>query len=125
MKVLFIDDDTDDTDVLCRALKEVYFEAECLIANDGLTALKILRSEVLPDVIFLDIRMPRMSGKEILLHIKNNYKLSQIPIVIYSSTIHSPQIDEYKKLGADDVIKKQVKFEDVCKALQMVIKKFI
>jgi CheY-like chemotaxis protein len=123
MVVLCIDDDPEDTDFFCEALKAVSPEAQCLIANDGLTALKILRSELHPDVIFLDINMPRMSGRELLIQIKKNYKWSQLPIIIYSTNILPRDADSYKMLGAQDVLKKHVKFGDICNALQVILKK--
>jgi CheY-like chemotaxis protein len=123
MVILCIDDDRDDTDFFCEALKCVSPEAQCLVANDGLTALKVLRSEIHLDLIFLDINMPRMSGREVLIQIKKNYKWSQIPIIIFSTTILPKEADDYKKLGAHDVVRKEAKFKDLCHALHVIIKK--
>jgi CheY-like chemotaxis protein len=123
MIILCIDDDPDDTDFFCDAIKVVNPQAKCVTANDGLSALKVLRSEILPDVIFLDINMPRMSGREVLMQIKKSYKLSQIPIVIYSTTILPRDVDNFRKLGAHDVLAKQVRLKDLCDALQVILKK--
>lgn len=123
MVVLCIDDDPDDTDFFGEALKLVNPEAQCFTANDGLTALKLLRSGPAPDIIFLDINMPRMSGRELLVQIKKNYKWSQIPIIIYSTAIVPRDEDDYKKLGAHDVVKKHAQFDDLCNALKVILKK--
>lgn len=123
MVILCIDDDPDDTELFCEALKTVNPQAQCLTANDGLTALRILRSDPHPNIIFLDINMPRMSGREVLVQIKKNYKWSQIPIIIYSTAILPRDADDYKKLGAHDVVKKHAKFKDLCNALQVILKK--
>ena len=123
MVVLCIDDDPDDTDFFGEALKLANPNAQCLTANDGLTALKLLRSGPGPDIIFLDINMPRMSGRELLVQIKKNYKWSQIPIIIYSTAIVPRDEADYKKLGAHDVVKKHVKFDDLCNALKVILKK--
>lgn len=124
MVVLCIDDDPDDTEFFSEALRTVRPESQCLIANDGLTALKTLRSDSPPDIIFLDINMPRMSGREVLIQIKKNYKWSQIPTIIYSTTILPRDADDYKKLGASEVVTKLAKFNDLCRALQVVLKNF-
>ena len=123
MVVLCIDDDPDDTEFFCEAIKAINPEALCLMANDGLTALKMLRTEPAPNIIFLDINMPRMSGREVLIQIKKNYKWSQIPTIIYSTAIIPRDADDYKKLGALDVVKKLAKFKDLCNALQVILKK--
>ena len=106
MIVLCIDDDPDDTEFFCEALKTVSPKSQCLVANDGLTALKTLRSDPLLDIIFLDINMPRMNGREVLIQIKKHYKWSQIPIIIYSTTILPRDAVDYKKLGATEVVDK-------------------
>lgn len=123
MVVLCIDDDPDDTDFFRDALKVVNPAALCIAANDGLTALNLLRSETRPNIIFLDINMPRMSGRELLVQIKKNYKWSQIPIIIYSTAIVPRDEVDYKKLGAHDVVKKHIKFDDLCNALTVILKK--
>lgn len=123
MIILCIDDDPDDTDFFCDAVREVSTDALCLVANDGLSALKILRSEPQPDAIFLDINMPRMSGREVLVQIKKNYKWSQIPIIIYSTNIVPRDIADYRSLGAQEVVKKHAKYKDLCHALQVILKK--
>ncbi|HKZ36617.1 MAG TPA: response regulator [Chryseolinea sp.] len=124
MIILCIDDDPDDTDFFCEAIKVVSPEAKCMTANDGLSALKILRSEILPDIIFLDINMPRMSGREVLMQIKKSYKLSQVPIIIYSTTILPRDVDNFRNLGAHDVLAKYIKLKDLCDALRVILKKF-
>jgi len=123
MIVLCIDDDPDDSDFFREALQELNPEAQCLVANDGLSALKFLRDQPLPDIIFLDINMPRMSGREVLVQIKKSYKWSQIPIIIYSTSIIPRDTADYRKLGAHDFVSKQAKFKDLCKALQVILKK--
>jgi CheY-like chemotaxis protein len=123
MVVLCIDDDPDDTDFFCDAVKEVSSETACLVANDGLSALKILRSDPQPDAIFLDINMPRMSGREVLIQIKKNYKWSQIPIIIYSTSILPRDVADYQRLGAHEIVNKHSKFKDLCHALQVILKK--
>jgi CheY-like chemotaxis protein len=124
MVVLCIDDDPDDTEFFYEAFRSVSPEAKCLVANDGLAALKILRSDSMPEIIFLDINMPKMSGREVLIQIKKNYKWSQIPIIIYSTTILPREAADYKNLGALDVVKKLAKFKDLCDALQVILKKY-
>jgi CheY-like chemotaxis protein len=73
MQMMIIDDDLDDTDIFCEALKEVDPSVKCLIAKDGEEALNLLNNLiVLPELIFLDINMPRMDGKTCFKEIKRN-----------------------------------------------------
>jgi len=68
--------------------------------------------------------MPRMSGREVLMQIKKSYKLSQVPIIIYSTTILPRDVDNFRNLGAHDVLAKYIKLKDLCDALRVILKKF-
>ena len=91
MIVLCIDDDPDDTDFFCEALKTASPESQCLVANDGLTALKMLRSDSQPDIIFLDINMPGMNGWEFLdEYNKLDKQLQSRAVVVMLTTSDNP-----------------------------------
>lgn len=127
MKILFIDDDPDDTDLFCEVvafLNETELVSiqhrtiECLTANSGCAAVEILRRlEAPPDLIFMDINMPMMSGKECLQHLKHLEKYAKIPIVMLSTTCTDDQIKELKMLGAVDCITKPTSFNGLVKLL--------
>jgi len=84
MVILAVDDDKDDLDLFCEILKRIDQNIKCFYADSCDEAIKILKDNK-PDVIFLDINMPRMNGKECLLHVKTQDHLKQIPVVIYST----------------------------------------
>jgi CheY-like chemotaxis protein len=101
MEMMIVDDDSDDTDLFCEALKEVDSSIKCLIARDGEEALNLLKNlTVLPDLIFLDINMPRMNGKTCFREIRKNPLLRNIPIVIYSTSARPDEIKEFESQGA-------------------------
>lgn len=96
-----IDDDIDDIEIFNIAITELEADIKCLTATDGTGALKILEDETfIPDYIFLDLNMPRMNGKQCLIEIKKMPRLSQVPVIIYSTSSSKRDIDETKKLGA-------------------------
>ncbi|MEO8151065.1 MAG: response regulator [Bacteroidia bacterium] len=99
---MIVDDDSDDREFFCEAVKEIDSSAECLIAVDGEDALKQLRSGIkqLPDFIFLDLNMPRMDGKTCLAELKKDEQLKNIPVIIFSTSSHQHDIDETHELGA-------------------------
>jgi CheY-like chemotaxis protein len=81
INILIVDDDADDRELFIDAIKEVDSEIECTTAVDGKQALEQLKNsyDSLPDFIFLDLRMPRLSGKKCLLQIKNDERLNPFP----------------------------------------------
>ena len=83
---LLVDDDVDDTSLFKEVLEEVTPSVVFNSAEDGSQALHYLKKEtsILPDVIFLDLNMPRMGGKECLKEIKSDEKLHSIPVIMYN-----------------------------------------
>ena len=119
-RVLFIiDDDQDDRDLFVEAVREVDPSIQCFSAMNVQEALHKLTEEllVLPDMIFLDLNMPRISGKQCLAEIKKNHELSQIPVVIYSTSSFQKDIIETRELGAAHFLIKPSNFRDLCKKL--------
>ena len=123
MLVLLVDDDPDEFEVFCDALKNVHPGVRCLHAADGKQALQILGElTVLPTYIFLDINMPVMSGRELLKHIKGNAKFKSIPVIMYSTTSSPEEMLSFRKSGASDFLIKPVHFQDLRNALRDLIK---
>jgi CheY-like chemotaxis protein len=106
-KVLYIDDDTEDCEVFEEALHALYPRALLTFAGNGKEGIEVLvQSNNTPDVIFLDINMPVMNGKEFLIALKNNDHYNSIPIVVYSTTANHKHAQEYLKLGAKMCLQK-------------------
>lgn len=88
--VLVVDDDPDDRDMLQSALKDVDVSHHLIEANNGVEALmkleELSKQGKLPCLVVLDVNMPKMDGRETFLAIRNNKKLSKIPIVIFSTS---------------------------------------
>ncbi|MGZ5133873.1 MAG: response regulator [Flavitalea sp.] len=106
--ILIVDDDADDRKLFIEAIREVDKRIKCTTANDGKEALELLNSnyDSLPDLIFLDLRMPRFNGKKCLLEIKKDARLMQIPVIIYSTSKELEESKELKDLGAVHFISK-------------------
>lgn len=99
---LIVDDDPDDSDSFCEAIKGIDTSSQCLTAMNGEDALRKLRNETipLPDLIFLDLNMPRMGGRQCLVELKKDEALKDIPVIIYSTASTQDYINETLKLGA-------------------------
>ena len=102
MIILLVDDDEDDRMLFVEAAKEVDSTITCLPASDGLEALALLRDgrPDIPDYIFLDLRMPGLTGEEILIEIKREPRLSTVPVIVYTTSRDVRESARLKKLGA-------------------------
>jgi len=83
---LLVEDNPGDVRLTIEALKESQFPNTLHVANDGVEALEYLRSAPAPDLILLDLNLPRRSGREVLTDIKSDPKLRRIPVMILSTS---------------------------------------
>jgi len=118
MNILIIDDDAEDTEIFCHALKEVAPDVNCLVVNDPKTAIAYLRdNQPPPQVIFLDANMSLLSGRECLIELRKMHSLKDTRIIMYSGYVSEKQIAEYSQLGASDVLNKPNSYDDLRKIL--------
>lgn len=120
-----VDDDIDDQDLFIEAVNEVDNSIECVSASDCEEALDLLKNKKIdkPDMIFLDLNMPRLNGKQCLAELKKESHLRDIPVIIYSTSSEKRDIEETSRLGAAHFLTKPNKFEELCKALSFVMSK--
>ena len=116
--LLIIDDDTDDQDIFCSAAEEVSDAIQCISMTNAKEALQKLKAkEIIPDVIFLDLNMPIMTGQEFLQQIKQINPLNKIPVIIFTTSASPATIAETKELGAANFVTKPNSFDELIKIL--------
>ena len=122
MKKIFLlaDDDEDDKQLFCEALEQVDPSVVCYHAANGLEALDILSTNVMPHLIFLDINMPGMNGWQCLKAIKGNEAYKHIPVLMYSTSAHLRDVDIALDLGALCFFTKPHNFSDLKNMLHVI-----
>ncbi len=123
-KIFFlVDDDIDDHEFFMDALKEIDPSIKCIPAMNGDEAMQKLKgwSGPLPDFIILDLNLPGMNGKKCLTEIKKSEALSDIPVVIYSTTSEKKIIEEMEAIGASYFITKPNKLSLLSNSLRHLL----
>ncbi|MCW3072464.1 MAG: response regulator [Bacteroidetes bacterium] len=102
LHILLADDDEDDRFFFNMAVKALSAEVKFTTVEDGEKLMNFLSAgtRTLPDVLFLDLNMPRKNGSECLLEIKSNKALKDIPVIIYSTSMHDDIADTLYGNGA-------------------------
>lgn len=107
LRILLADDDKDDRFFFSKALKDIPVLTQLETVEDGAELMTYLEKSVkLPDVLFLDLNMPRKNGMECLAEIKSNAKLKSLPVVIYSTSLNQDIADLLYKNGVHYYIRK-------------------
>jgi CheY-like chemotaxis protein len=119
---MIVDDDEDDREMFCEAVERVSSSTRCLHAVNGLEALNILSTNPeKPDLIFLDLNMPKFGGKQCLAEIKKRHDINNIPVIIYSTSNLLEDKEETAQLGAAAYLHKPTSFDRLCRELSALL----
>ncbi len=120
LNILFIEDDFIESMKFKRVLKTLELNHRIIEAGNGEEALSILTDkEIIPDIILLDLNMPKVNGLEFLRILKNDEKLRYIPTIIFTTSSNHRDILECYTIGIAGYILKPLKYEDY----QVIVKK--
>ncbi|MCL6293946.1 response regulator [Gaetbulibacter sp. 2012CJ34-3] len=112
LNILLIEDDTIETMKFNRTISSLKLEHNVTEANNGEDALKILqKKDELPDIILLDLNMPKINGIEFLNILKNDDTLRHIPTVILTTSNNQKDLLECYKIGIAGYVLKPLKYE--------------
>jgi CheY-like chemotaxis protein len=108
INLLLADDDKDDRLFFDIALSEIDIPTQLHKVTDGEKLMTYLSIHIftLPDILFLDLNMPRKTGQECLSDIKSDSRLCQLPVIIYSTCLQEDLADSLYELGAHYYIQK-------------------
>jgi len=118
--LLLADDDEDDCDFFKEALDDLLLPTSLVTVNDGVQLMDFLSArgaQNLPDILFLDLNMPRKNGLECLTEIKQNEDYKNLPVIIFSTSLDRDIVDLVYKKGAFHYIRKPGEFSKLKKVI--------
>ena len=127
ISALMVEDNVDHAELMMDAFHDFNIKNMINHVLDGEDAIRYLKNEppyedkakfFRPDIVFLDIRMPRQGGIETLKIIKNDEELTTIPVVMVSTSNTAPEIQECYSLGASGYVTKPMEFESFSKKMK-------
>lgn len=124
-KILLVEDNESDADLTIRALKKNNVANKIVHLHDGQEALDYIFSpdnledveNNFPKLILLDLKMPKVSGIEVLSKLKNDERTKTIPVVVLTSSREDPDIKKCYQLGVNSYVVKPVDFEAFVQAI--------
>ena len=123
LSILLADDDADDCIFFKEAVEELFVSIQLLTMPDGEQLMQHLNHETnkLPDILFLDLNMPRKNGFECLSEIKLNPNLKQLPVIVFSTSFEQEVVNLLYKNGAQYFIRKPSEFSQFKKIIHQAI----
>jgi len=124
---LLVEDNPADIIITQRAIRESGLEVHLMVVRDGQEAIDLLLSEPprdhsppRPDLILLDLNLPRMTGREVLERIRQHNRMWPIPVVVLTNSGRSEDIDTMYRAGANTYIQKPTDFERFVEVLRTI-----
>ena len=126
MEILLVEDDAGDIDLTEEALEESKLKINLNVVRDGVEAIAYLRREgeyanaTQPDLMLLDLNLPRKDGREVLQEIKNDNKLKHIPVVVLTTSDTDEDILSSYDLGANCYVNKPLGMEEFAQIVRSI-----
>lgn len=126
IEILLVEDNASDAEMTILALKNNNLANKLMHVRDGAEALDFLfaegsyigrKADIMPKVILLDLKMPKLNGIEVLQRIRTDERTKTIPVVVLTSSKEDPDIRKCYHLGVNSYVVKPVEFEDFQKAV--------
>ncbi len=127
--ILLVEDNPDDEELTLRALKKNNIVNDVAVVRDGAEALDYLfcagryasrNSSDLPQIVLLDLNLPKMGGLEVLRRIRENEKTRLLPVVILTSSKEEQDLIQGYSLGANSYVRKPVDFNQFVDAVRQL-----
>jgi two-component system, response regulator len=121
--ILLVEDNPADVTLTLRAFKKSNILNEVVIAQDGVEAVDILLGKPdapLPQIILLDLKLPRMDGLQVLQRIRASERTQLLPVIILTSSAEEADVISGYSLGANSYIRKPVDFEQFVEAVRQL-----
>jgi two-component system response regulator len=121
LEILLVEDNAADAKLTIIALQEANVSNKIVLLRDGNEALEYIFGSIedrVPKVIFLDLKMPKVNGNEVLAKLKQDERTRKIPVVMFTSSQEPRDIKECFDLGANSYLVKPVDYDDFSKVVK-------
>jgi two-component system, response regulator len=127
--ILLVEDNEDDVDLTIRAFEKSNITAEIVVVRDGQEALDYVFAvgryaardlHVAPDVVLLDLKLPKLDGLQVLQRMRADVRTRRIPIVVLTTSSEESDVVRSYDLGANSFVRKPVRFADFVEAARQL-----
>ncbi len=119
--VLVVEDNPEDERLASRVFAAGHRPEEYHVARDGVQALQLLKRQDTPALVLLDLKLPRLSGVEVLMAIRDDPRLRTVPVVVLTSSDEITDRNACYELGCNAFVRKPLDYDDYRKELNLTL----
>lgn len=123
--ILVADDDVDDVQLIEKAIKRSQHSHRLQLSKNGVELMQALRQGLRPDLLLLDLNMPKLNGFEVLQQMDQIGLLPGIKVVVFSTSIQASDRERCLHHGAQRFLSKPQSFSDYCSVLQELLDEYL
>ncbi len=125
LKILLVEDSASDIRLIREALKDTTLPVQIIVARDGIEAMEYLYQTAnqdvgRPDLVLLDLNLPRKNGREVLAEVKNSSALKQIPVLVMTSSQSEDDVNQAYNLNANCYITKPADLDEYVHVIRAI-----
>ena len=122
IRVMLVEDNPSDARLMIEALRDADFDGDLRIVHDGVEAMNHLRerTQSLPDLVLLDLNLPRKDGREVLAEMKRDPLLRHIPVVVLSTSRNEQDVRRSYELGANAFLSKPAEMNELFQTAKII-----
>jgi two-component system, response regulator len=133
-EILLVEDSQDDQVLTERALRNCNAARSIAVAHDGAEALDYLfglgtyagrDTSVMPDLILLDLKLPKVDGLAVLETVRNDHRTRDVPVIVLTSSDEERDLVDSYRLGADSYLRKTVDFREFCDTIRQLTPQWV
>ena len=119
-RILIVEDDADMVALATRWLERARHKVQ--VASDGPAGLKLMEADPLPDLVLLDVMLPKVDGFEVLRRMRADKRTKGLPVIMVTSFTRDKDVQRGRELGANDYIVKPLMELDFLKRVEHILK---
>ncbi len=124
--ILLVEDDANDEELILRALKGCSFAGDVHVARDGQEAVDYVSSDAAPpNLIILDLKLPKMGGLEVLQAMRLQNRTRLIPVVVFTSSVEQTDVLASYDLGVNSYVRKPVDYQEFNETIRLLVKYWV
>jgi two-component system, response regulator len=118
--ILLVEDNPDDAELTLATLRDLGIGDDIIVVEDGVEAVAYLEAHDLPDLMIVDLKLPRMTGLEVLAHVRGEPRTRALPVIMLTSSVEDDDVRRCYDAGANSYVRKPVDYDEFVTVARML-----